>query len=166
MESKLKTKIVLPVIALAVVGVVGSVYTLTHSGSQTASAQTPSTTVSQQAQGDKETADDTNKQGEPNEQNPSYKSSVQIADTNELDEKTEQSKLAGLAKVTSDQAKAAAEKSLGGTASEVKLENEGGNVVYAVTVGTKEAKVDAGNGQILHTETSDGETNDRGSANE
>ncbi len=161
--NKLKKDKVLPFAVVALVLAVGVGFVSASKVILPVHAQT-ATTASQpaNAQADKETADDATKQVDQNEQKPTYKSSVQIADTAEQDEATEQKQLASVAKITSDQAKAAAEKSLGGTASEVKLENDGGNVVYAVTVGTKEAKVDAGNGSILHTETSDGETNDGG----
>jgi uncharacterized membrane protein YkoI len=165
--KKLNKDKVLPFAVLALVLAAGIGFVGANKGILPVHAQTaaPATQVATQ-NADAETADDANKQEDQNEQEPSYKSSITIADTNEQDEKTEQSKLANLAKITSDQAKAAAEKALGGTASEVKLENDGGNVVYAVTVGSKEAKVDAGNGSILHTEASDGETNDGGSTND
>jgi uncharacterized membrane protein YkoI len=91
-------------------------------------------------------------------QEPSYTSSVKApAETSgtEVNEATEAQQLQGLAKITPEQAKAAAEKSAGGTASAVKLEDENGNVVYAVTVGQKEVKVDAGNATVLHTEAAD-----------
>lgn len=66
--------------------------------------------------------------------------------------RTADTPFSSLAKISSDQAKAAVEKSASGSASSVKLEEENGNVVYAATVGTKEVKVDAGNGKVLHTE--------------
>lgn len=155
----MEKKLILPVIALAVVGIVGSVYTLSHSGPNSVSAQTASVSPAP-GTADRETADDAT-----SEQKSTYKSSVQTTDTKEQDESTEQKQLANLAKISAKQAKTVAEKNLGGTASEVKLENDNGNVVYTVTVGSKEAKVDAGNGQILHTETADGETHD-GNADE
>jgi len=72
----------------------------------------------------------------------------------------ENAKLDGLAKITPEQAAAAAASATGGTAGKVELENEDGDVVYAVEVtqpdGTKlEAKVDAGNGNILRKEVAD-----------
>lgn len=91
-------------------------------------------------------------------QEPSYTSSVKgpAESATEVDDATEAKQLASLAKITPDQAKAAAEKSASQTASSVKLEDENGNVVYAVAVGSQEVKVDAGNGQVLHTEAADG----------
>jgi hypothetical protein len=68
------------------------------------------------------------------------------------EEQQESVKLQSLAKVTAQQAQRSAEASLGSQASSVKLENEDGNVVYAVTIGQKEVKVDAGNGRVLYIE--------------
>jgi hypothetical protein len=67
-------------------------------------------------------------------------------------DKHESAKLQSLAKITAPQAQRAAEASSGSRASRVKLENEDGNLLYAVTIGQKEVKVDAGNGQVLYTE--------------
>jgi Peptidase propeptide and YPEB domain len=67
-------------------------------------------------------------------------------------EQQEAQKLQSLAKVTPQQAQQAAEAAQGGQASSVKLENEDGNLVYAVEIGQKELKVDAGNGRVLYTE--------------
>ena len=69
----------------------------------------------------------------------------------------ESSKLQSLAKISSQQAQQSAEASLGGRASSVKLENEDGNVVYAVAIGQQEVTVDAGNGQVLYTEAANSE---------
>lgn len=68
------------------------------------------------------------------------------------EEKQEDAKLQSLAKITAQQAKQAAETSVGGTASSVKLEDENGSLVYAVVIGKQEVKVDAGNGKVLYTE--------------
>jgi uncharacterized membrane protein YkoI len=70
----------------------------------------------------------------------------------QVNEQKESSKLKALAKVTPQQAKKAAEVAQGGKSSRVKLENEDGNLVYAVVIGQKEVKVDAGNGRVLYTE--------------
>lgn len=165
--KELKSQKILPVAILAVLLAAGVGFVGASKGIIPVHAQTANSTSQVATQkNDAETADDANKQGDKNEQKPTYKSSIQVSDSTELDEKTEQAKLTSLAKITSDQAKAVAEKFLNGTATEVKLENDGGNVVYTVTIGTNEAKVDAGNGAILHTGASDGETNDGGSANE
>lgn len=68
------------------------------------------------------------------------------------EEQQEDAKLQSLAKISATQAKQAAETSVGGTASSVKLENENGSLLYAVVIGNQEVKVDAGNGKVLYTE--------------
>jgi uncharacterized membrane protein YkoI len=70
----------------------------------------------------------------------------------EANEQQESLKLKALAKITPQKAQKAAEASQGGKSSRVKLENEDGNLVYAVIFGQKEVKVDAGNGRVLYTE--------------
>ncbi len=61
--------------------------------------------------------------------------------------------LQALAKITPEQAKAAALAAVPGTVVKVDLDNENGNVVYSVEVQTAnsatEVKVDAGNGKVL-----------------
>lgn len=69
----------------------------------------------------------------------------------------EATNLQSLAKITPQQAQQAAQSAQGGTASSVKLENENGNLVYAVDIGQKEVKVDAGNGQVLYVENANQE---------
>lgn len=141
MKEILQNKLAIPLLALAIVGVGGSAYTLSHVGPMTVSAQTTTAADKPDVAGD--------------QKDPSYTSSIRVNDTQEVSDSTEAKQLASLAKISEGQAKAAAEKGAGGTASSVELENENGNVVYAVTVGNKEVKVDAGNGAILHTETAD-----------
>ena len=65
-----------------------------------------------------------------------------------------------LAKITPQQAKQAAETIQGGKASRVKLEDENGNLVYAVTIGQQELLVDAGNGRVLSNSNPNTEQND------
>ena len=104
-------------------------------------AQVPATTQQQEAQ------------------DPSYKSSI-IVDEAKYEGKSEQDEskaLAGLAQITVDQAKRVAEAKIGGTASDVELDNENGSLVYEVTIGNQEVKVDAGNGSILKVEQDDNE---------
>ncbi len=76
------------------------------------------------------------------------------------EEQQEDKKLQALAKITAEQAKQAAETSVGDKASSVKLENEDGNLVYAVEIGQKEVKVDAGNGKVLYTENANQESDE------
>ena len=100
------------------------------------------------------------------------------------EEAADVSKLQPLAKISASVAQQAAEATLGNKASSTKLENEDGNLIYAVNIGAKEVAVDAGNGRILYTndttqegaesagtrprssiqvaEAEDGETNDDG----
>ena len=70
-----------------------------------------------------------------------------------LEEQQETENLQSLAKITLEQAKKAAEEALGGTASSVELEVEDGSLVYEVEIGQTEAVVDAGNGEVLYTES-------------
>ena len=101
-----------------------------------------------------------------------------------INEANEGAKLQSLAKVSASQAQQVAETAQGNKASSVQLENEDGNLVYAINIGQNEVKVDAGNGRILYTdntakegsesegsrprssiqvaEVEDGETNDDG----
>lgn len=75
-------------------------------------------------------------------------------------EQTEATKLQSLAKITPQQAQQAAETVQGGRASRVKLEDENGNLVYAVTIGQQELLVDAGNGRVLSNSNPNTEQND------
>ena len=67
-----------------------------------------------------------------------------------------------LARITPEQAQAAALAQVPGTVKKVELENEDGNVVYGVEIktadGESNVKVDAGDGRVLHVEK-DGEVN-------
>jgi len=98
-------------------------------------------------------------------QEPAYTSSITVDDTAESSEADEADALAGLAKITADEARAAALAAVPGTAEEVELENENGNVVYGVEItdssgATYDVKVDAGNGTILAQEADDAEEGD------
>jgi hypothetical protein len=91
--------------------------------------------------------------------NAPYTSSVTVADTG-TDSDGNDAALAGLAKITPEQAKAAALASVPGTAGKVELENEDGNVVFGVEVTTAtgskmDVKVDAGNGKVLAQQADD-----------
>jgi uncharacterized membrane protein YkoI len=91
---------------------------------------------------------------------PQHSSSTLVAQGSDDDgetnddakEQQESAQLQSLAKITPQQAQLAAETARAGKASSVKLENEDGNLVYAVKIGQQEAKVDAGTGQVLYTE--------------
>jgi uncharacterized membrane protein YkoI len=77
-------------------------------------------------------------------------------------ESAESERLKSLARITPEQASAAALAQVPGTVMKVELENEDGNVVYGVEIKTAEGesdvKVDAGDGRVLHVEK-DGEDN-------
>ncbi len=97
-----------------------------------------------------------------NTQEPAYTSSVTVNDTESDNEGEESAALAGLATVTADEARDAALAAVPGTAGEVELENEDGNVVYGVEVtdasgAAYDVKVDAGNGTVLAQEADDGD---------
>lgn len=106
------------------------------------------------------------------EQKPVYKSSIQVANQQDTDEKensdneVEESKtLKSMAKISEEQAKAAALKVIPGKVTEISLDNEDGNVVYSVEVKTTknvvEVKVDAGNGQVLAQENDKSDDSDQ-----
>ncbi len=57
-----------------------------------------------------------------------------------------------LTKITPNQAQQAAETAMGKRADQVELENDDGNLVYAVSFGQQDVKIDAGNGVLLYTD--------------
>jgi uncharacterized membrane protein YkoI len=77
-------------------------------------------------------------------------------------EGAESERLKSLARITPEQAQAAALAQVPGTVKKVELENEDGNVVYSVEIktadGERDVKVDAGDGRVLHVQK-DGEDN-------
>ncbi|MEH2321327.1 PepSY domain-containing protein [Nostoc sp.] len=87
-------------------------------------------------------------------------SATQVAEASDGDgetkddaqEQQEAAKLQPLAKITAKQAQQAAETSVGGKAKSIKIENEDGNLIYAVEIGQQEVTVDAGNGKVLYIE--------------
>jgi uncharacterized membrane protein YkoI len=103
---------------------------------------------------------------------PNYTSSITVPDTTEsTDETAEAAALKAMVTLTPEQATASATAAVPGTADEVQLENDGGNVVYDVEIATAnghvDVKVDPGNGKILaqETEQNDGESaDDKGGA--
>lgn len=100
------------------------------------------------------------------EESPNYRSSVTVAEAPDTgreadNEAADAAKLGPLAKVTAEQAATAATAAVPGTAGNVELEDENGNVVFGVEVtaadGTmSDVKVDAGTGEVLSTESDDG----------
>lgn len=77
------------------------------------------------------------------------------------DDVKESQTLQSLAKITPQQARQAAEASVQGTASSVKLENENGSLVYTVAIGQTEVIVDAGNGKVLGRSTPNSESDEK-----
>jgi uncharacterized membrane protein YkoI len=105
-------------------------------------------------------------------EDPSYQSSITVPETPDIPgasdgEQGEAAKLAPLAKVTPEQATAAATAKVPGSAGAVQLEDENGNVVYGVEVTTPDGKtvdvkVDAGTGAVVHQESDSGNDNEAG----
>lgn len=166
---KTSAKIVLATVALlGTLGFGGLIKTVNAQQSQSAVAIMPqhrsSNVVAQASDGDGEANDATeapenNKLSQSVDQNNSSRESQQTeasdgdGETNDsVEEQQEAAKLQPLAKITAQQAQQAAQTSVGGQASKVELENEDGNLVYAVKIGQQEVKVDAGNGRVLYTE--------------
>lgn len=97
------------------------------------------------------------------DEQPGYISSIRIQqDQADVADQTESSALQSQAKITAEQARAAALAQYpGAQIFSVTLENENGSLVYGVQLtdanGHKlDVKVDAGNGKVLHTETDSG----------
>ncbi len=136
-------------------------------------AQTPPTPTPQAAVKDGPNKD---------EQKPSYSGSIQVPNDQTKDATSEQPEakeakeadgskseqdeanaLAGLAKITADQAREAALAQFpGATVAKVKLDNENGSLVYSVqlTVASGKAQevvVDAGNAKVLATQAEESE---------
>ncbi|MGI9035560.1 MAG: PepSY domain-containing protein [Pyrinomonadaceae bacterium] len=121
-------------------------------------------------QGETAEANETSEENEMNEADEANEvnEADETAETNakEQNETAESANLQSSAKITPEQAKAAALAQISGTVKNVRLENEGGNVVYAVEIqtadgGIREVNVDAGNGQVLPAESgaeNDGES--------
>ncbi len=88
-------------------------------------------------------------------QNPVPKASDGDGETND-----DAAKLQALAKITPQQAQRSAESAQTGKVSRVQLENENGSLVYAVQIGDKEVKVDAGNAKVLYVDDQKTETDE------
>jgi uncharacterized membrane protein YkoI len=93
----------------------------------------------------------------PDEQSPSYAGSIAVdqALSEGMSEADEAAALAGQAKISLDQAKAAAlAANPGASVVKAELDNENGALVYSVELSNgSDVKVDAGNAAILHTDT-------------
>lgn len=94
-----------------------------------------------------------------NDHQPSYSGSIQVPqDQSDQSEQDEAKALQSQAKITTDQAKAAALAQFpDATVGKVELDNENGSLVYSVHLTDKtgkaqDVKVDAGNGKVLHVD--------------
>jgi hypothetical protein len=84
-------------------------------------------------------------------QSPQYACSITVPPN------TPNAKLAGLAKISAQQAEAAAKTAVPGTVEKVRLDDENGCLVYSVKIRgsdgrVRDVKVDAGTGKVLHQE--------------
>ncbi len=68
----------------------------------------------------------------------------------EMTDAQESAQYLKLAKITLDQARAAALAAVPGTVTSIKLDEEDGYLVYEVEIGTQEVIIDAGNGKVLY----------------
>lgn len=153
---KTSTKIALASALMSVLGVGAVVKTVSASPSQN------SIQVAQVSDGDGE-ANDATEAPEVMNNGVHHTKIAQASDGETNDDQQEQQedkKLQALAKITAEQAQQAAETSVGTKASSVKLENEDGNLVYAVEISQKEVKIDAGNGNVLYTENANQENDE------
>lgn len=140
-----------------VMGALAGAYLVGGAVLGTANAQTPTPQPTTQEQN----------QSRSDDGNPSYTSSIQVPNNQQNgSEADEARRLAQLAKITADEAKAAALAQFpGGTVQKVELENENGSLVYSVHLTDAngkawDVKVDAGNGTVLHTEAEGAEGNE------
>ncbi len=171
---KLNRFLGLAAIALLVVGALGAVgarafaqgsgpsqptLQATEAPEEQEPASGPDTDMIQEEVGDQTEAADVPGQEDsgPDDQSPAYAGSVTVdqAATEGLSEADEAAALAGQAKVSVEEAKAAAlAANPGASMVQAELDNENGALVYSVELSNgADVKVDAGNGAILHTDT-------------
>lgn len=101
-------------------------------------------------EGDSDSDSESEEAGEAEEQ--------EEQEENDRGEAAESAQLSALAKISAEQARAAALARVSGTVLDSELDNENGNVVYSVEIrkadrSVVDIKVDAGTGQVLHIET-------------
>ena len=70
----------------------------------------------------------------------------------EAHEEINTARLLKMAKITKEQAKTIASRKFKGKFAAVDLENEDGNLIWSVEIGSHELAIDAGNGKILQVE--------------
>jgi uncharacterized membrane protein YkoI len=96
------------------------------------------------------------------DQSPAYRSSITAPEQDFESEGAEAQALRSKATVSAAEARSAALAAVPGTAGQIELDNENGNVVYSVEItqadgSTIDVKVDAGNAKVLHQEADDGD---------
>jgi uncharacterized membrane protein YkoI len=134
-----------------------------HQSKQEEKAKYTSSVQVQDDKNEREKAEESeeNEGAEANEANES-KEGRKGEEAEDKAEGAESERLKSLARITPEQASAAALAQVPGTVKKVELENENGNVVYGVEIktadGESDVKVDAGDGRVLHVEK-DGEDN-------
>jgi uncharacterized membrane protein YkoI len=156
-------------IALLVVGAIGS--TAARSFAQTAQPSTPAVVQGATDNGQAVASDTDDVDEQVGDQNAADSGEeVSASDTDNVEEQVGDQNAAdsevaeagdgqetaptGTPAITADQAKATAEAHLNaGTATKVELDDENGQLVYSVEIGTSDVKVDAMTGAVLSVET-------------
>lgn len=176
MQTKSKTRLAAMVVAaLSVIGVGGAAIAQTPGAppetKEQAATVAPADTdavesengpddATEASEGD-EAAEAAGESTGVDEQSPGYTGSVTVPNggadgESAADEAAEAETLSGLARISAEEAKAAALAAVPGNAVQVELDNENGSVVYSVEIdtgsGVVDVKVDAGNASILHEE--------------
>jgi uncharacterized membrane protein YkoI len=162
---KLTGKMKLMMVALLAVAIAGAGVALTAMAQGGKTKQEKATYRSsvqvQDDQNEREEAEEAEgaEENEANEANES-KDEEKGEEAEDRAEGAESERLKSLARITPEQAQAAALAQVPGRVKKVELENEDGNVVYGVEIktadGESDVKVDAGDGRVLHVEK-DGE---------
>lgn len=177
MRNRLTGKVKLMLVAMLAVGTAGAGVALTAfaQSSQRGREERAPYRSSIQVPDDGREANEAEEAGENESAEGAEAGENESAEANEADERengedgeeaedraegAESERLQSLARITPEQAQAAALQQAPGTVKKVELENEDGNVVYSVEVktanGESDVKVDAGDGRVLHVEQ-DGE---------
>lgn len=165
---KTSTKLILTAAAIGTLGLGGLAKLVDAAQTQSPVAVMPAAKVAEKSDGDGEANPATEAPENASKSQVQANNSSQQVEKSDGDGETnddatgqqESQKLQSLAKITPQQAQQAAEASAKGTASGVKLENENGNLVYAVAIEQNEVIVDAGNGKVLGTSTPNSESNE------
>jgi uncharacterized membrane protein YkoI len=109
----------------------------------------------QEESGPQNEADDAADADGDDVQEPALNGSIAVPQGQDegVSEADEAAALAPLAKITADEASAAAQAEVPGEVQKVELDNENGSLVYSVEIGGKDVKVDAGTAAVLHIES-------------